>query len=1141
MNRCIYLLHFLLVITLWVQSAPLRAATTDPGTEDLWTLARKMLAERIEKNEALRLAGREAEVDYIIDMYTLLEKEKQFINTYPHEVLANAYDQTDIEPYVIIMLPQPQYALNNLFDDTTIDTTRTTSPTANSRKKTVIANKNNNTRRITVLMLQARFLSKGETIKALYYTGADGSVAAEEQLGFTMVDGWTTVENNLLAQANPTEQTNNDTPKYTDDDATSQTDGDDTQTTTENDRSQYLTPRIHLYANLLINGIPGSDRPCAELLNTYADHPFVKDPDNFFYHLVQKDPCLMRNLINYKEDIPPALTLENAYYYIKAEEQITRTEEIRAGETGASYTLNKLRDELETMIQKSIYTKNLTGGTEAQQNYLEDKFQTFYQVKTKQIFLIKMEVGYYLPDEEAATLAEQVASDTPGFDESNMLLVVSIIYQTFKFAKADLQMSAHTVAFNSVTGFQRIVPDNTASFFKLASAVYKQIPKPYCIYKHIFTITEDYIYSEVKLKNASGGYDVTGYDRIYDLEILCDKQALWDLHNEETVYVLALDNIPNSLYDLFKDQHLEKKAAIENRPPTYDREKIYLKEQYIPTLGKHYVDYIYTPTNEPISKIFGEKISLILMVDGYSNKIDPKIHLLNAEEIIDEVVYFALDVLSFIPGVDTPCEIVGTIYSIAREKYQEAAIYGAGLLVAGATISNLAHLSGAIKLKETAVIYNGKTILTNTDDFAVAVADITKVSDNAISTKIAAHPQAKELFYYNNREYLDKLKLHPQRDNVLSKISETDNLMNSVRMALLTSEQEVFLTGLKKYVNDKDAEKLFIYYENYMTGVTVKQRGTEAMVDGREELLKMISTYANRDDLIADPSLLNCWAFLGNFPNIRGYPECLQNVKTIYANELYKSVTDVGTFEALQKNINSSNNVQELLEKLAQAKNADEFELALKEIKVIDYPVAELLEFTLKSTAKVHPNYVNNYNTIVSDLKKAVNNRANTALTQQEKAVLSEQIGELTARKVMLEEGYIPLEHRISTSAKQGQFDCIFWNGNTNNPHVILVEAKGGSGPTGSRNIEFVEQYRGKRAAQGTTIYRNDIIANMQDAIDNNNVPANLINEIESTLNNINLAQREKNLDYLLIRQEIDTDGTLGKISVNKFPTTELD
>ena len=47
------------------------------------------------------------------------------------------------------------------------------------------------------------------------------------------------------------------------------------------------------------------------------------------------------------------------------------------------------------------------------------------------------------------------------------------------------------------------------------------------------------------------------------------------------------------------------------------------------------------------------------------------------------------------------------------------------------------------------------------------------------------------------------------------------------------------------------------------------------------------------------------------------------------------------------------------------------------------------------------------------DLETAKIQRQDVTLTQLEKSVLSEKIGNLSAHKKMLEQGYLPLEYRL--------------------------------------------------------------------------------------------------------------------------------
>lgn len=346
---------------------------------------------------------------------------------------------------------------------------------------------------------------------------------------------------------------------------------------------------------------------------------------------------------------------------------------------------------------------------------------------------------------------------------------------------------------------------------------------------------------------------------------------------------------------------------------------------------------------------------------------------------------------------------------------------------------------------------------------------------------------------------------------------------------VLTREQQDFLKGLKQlYPNEDEAWKVFNYYESRFSTLQVKSYGSDALIDGRAELLSMLSKHSTRSDLLSDMLTIDAFAFLGKYPNIRASSAAIADVKVILRNKLYAD------FDEVQRAVNSSNNVQELLEKLALAATRDEFALALKDLKIVDFPTQPLLDFPL-NPANVRQESKAFYDEVVASLAAAIKKRANAALSEAEKIAASEQIGVFTAQQKMLEQGFIRLEHQTSLTAKQSQFDGIFWNGNKDAPQVFVIEAKGGSGSLGSRTIQSGENI-GKRAQQGTVEYRNDIIAEMQKASDANAIPQSLEAGIEETLELIDRARRNNGLSYLLIRQEIKQDGSMGNLVINKFP-----
>jgi hypothetical protein len=108
-------------------------------------------------------------------------------------------------------------------------------------------------------------------------------------------------------------------------------------------------------------------------------------------------------------------------------------------------------------------------------------------------------------------------------------------------------------------------------------------------------------------------------------------------------------------------------------------------------------------------------------------------------------------------------------------------------------------------------------------------------------------------------------------------------------------------------------------------------------------------------------------------------------------------------------------------------------------------------------------------------------------------------------------------------------------NKNPDNLVVVMVECKGGSGSLTSREITHgAAAGLGQRAQQGSSQYRQSIIANMRDAAQK--MPdSQLKTDLLETIRIIDDASLEGKAHYVLMRQEINVDGSLGNFIVSEF------
>jgi hypothetical protein len=132
-----------------------------------------------------------------------------------------------------------------------------------------------------------------------------------------------------------------------------------------------------------------------------------------------------------------------------------------------------------------------------------------------------------------------------------------------------------------------------------------------------------------------------------------------------------------------------------------------------------------------------------------------------------------------------------------------------------------------------------------------------------------------------------------------------------------------------------------------------------------------------------------------------------------------------------------------------------------------------------------------------------------------------EYIDEHGSRQTL--ERVFPLEE--DHPSRSGEFDQI-WKVEGTDKYVI-IEAKGGSSPLGTRDVDI----RGdiQKAQQGTREYFDDIVKVMENT--DNPYIVDLANQLQAAMDN-------GSVDYLVVRQEINTKGeehTLGNIIVSRF------
>ena len=129
--------------------------------------------------------------------------------------------------------------------------------------------------------------------------------------------------------------------------------------------------------------------------------------------------------------------------------------------------------------------------------------------------------------------------------------------------------------------------------------------------------------------------------------------------------------------------------------------------------------------------------------------------------------------------------------------------------------------------------------------------------------------------------------------------------------------------------------------------------------------------------------------------------------------------------------------------------------------------------------------------------------------------------------------------------AKSGQFDKIYYDESTGK--LVIIEAKGGGSPLGGKMVTHKANGQKintpQKFQQGTKEYRDALIWNYKEqfklakkAVEKNEPGAISQVELDALEKTIDALERpDLEIDYYLVRQKVNTDGSLGDISVSKF------
>jgi hypothetical protein len=141
----------------------------------------------------------------------------------------------------------------------------------------------------------------------------------------------------------------------------------------------------------------------------------------------------------------------------------------------------------------------------------------------------------------------------------------------------------------------------------------------------------------------------------------------------------------------------------------------------------------------------------------------------------------------------------------------------------------------------------------------------------------------------------------------------------------------------------------------------------------------------------------------------------------------------------------------------------------------------------------------------------------------------SEELGEASTEAVVrkVTPNAERLDAKLPGGQKSGEFDSIYKDGDD----VYIYESKGAGSQRGSR-----ETAQGKRAEQGTPLYRDDIVDNMQKKINEHKRSSAYrddptfkqeIDKLQLTVDEIQVAKDKGKLHYRQVTQKVDKNGVL--------------
>lgn len=512
------------------------------------------------------------------------------------------------------------------------------------------------------------------------------------------------------------------------------------------------------------------------------------------------------------------------------------------------------------------------------ENILNEKLWVYQKEEHKSFYAINMTVDFYvsLSDREnfSKELLKKIKTDISNFNKDNTTIFLELYYG-FKhegiLSTQNCLLPISLVLGHDSDGILRELPKqklNSSKEFDLKFLdVYSQVLKKSIEYRYYLKFVDEPIlatFTNERIKKRGKPY-------IIDLQIFYDKQTKDELERLKSTYTYlsmtggvsagasssnydqlqALIESKNQLI-IASDQRLNSLNSnfegIKETPSGWERHPCNLRERHIPKAHQAYV-YNFFEQNSPASFVN----EYLAMFDAVGETSEDNATIINSIsvgllydfdkwKVLDDYVYGTLDVLSFIPLVESVADVAGFVYASARQDPLQAGAYAAGILVVGIPATSKGvrlalqkvgmNTVDVLKRSSRKIYYKGKMFAINSELYSIEFFNYLK----------------KDLGLPNLPQTTPALVLASGGRNGLpdpwSKISSLSDQKEEIKSALLKMESEAqansFIKKLKRGSMSptlEDFKEVYQMSDNVFTSLKTKFNDDTKLKTHLEDLL----------------------------------------------------------------------------------------------------------------------------------------------------------------------------------------------------------------------------------------------------------------------------------------------------------------